>query len=61
MSPSPLLKTETGPIFEKLFCSYLEFRTMDTAHKASDSEVFILFGFLFCIENALSVFLREVQ
>jgi hypothetical protein len=33
MSPSPHLRLETGSVPEMLFCSYLEFQTMDKVHK----------------------------
>jgi hypothetical protein len=38
--PCPHLKTETDPVSETLFSSYLEFRTMDKVHKPSGSECY---------------------
>jgi hypothetical protein len=34
------LKTETDPVFETLFSSYLEFQAMDKVHKPSDSGIY---------------------
>jgi hypothetical protein len=38
VSSFPHLKTETDPVSETLFSSYLEFRKMDKVQKHSDSE-----------------------
>jgi hypothetical protein len=40
MSPFPPLKTETDPVSETLFSSYLEFRTMDKVQKPTHSECY---------------------
>jgi hypothetical protein len=40
-SPSPYLETETDPVSEKLFSSFLEFRMIDKVQKPTDSEHYV--------------------
>jgi hypothetical protein len=40
VSPSLHRETQTGPVPETLFSSYLQIQTMDEAHKPRDSECY---------------------
>jgi hypothetical protein len=61
--PFPHLKTETDPVSETLYFSYLEFRTMDRVYKphysecyTSLSELFRFYNLFLCRLNAHTIY-----